>query len=49
MFPPLSAFNWPAVPNVKEDVLNERLYTAMLVIYIKCGDTIKKSFFWEKK
>ncbi len=43
------AFNWPVVPNVKEDVLNERLYTAVLVIFLKCGESLKKSYIWEKK
>ncbi len=42
------AFNWPQLPNIKEDRDNERLYTCFLVMFIKCLDSIKRSTEWEK-
>ena len=44
-----SAFNWPTVPDIREDPAMQQLYTAMLVIYTTCESTLQKSYVWEKK
>ena len=43
------AFNWPIVPDIREDIDNERLFDVMLVIAVTCEATLKKSYFWEKR
>ena len=40
--------NWPILPDNVDDVNNERLYTSLLVIYIKCNDSVVETTKWEK-
>jgi len=46
---PHSAFNWPTVPDIREEPALEQLYTCLLVIYTTCETTLQKSYVWEKK
>jgi hypothetical protein len=43
------SFNWPLVPDIREDPAHERLFDALLVICTTCQATLKKSYLWEKK
>jgi hypothetical protein len=43
------AFNWPTVPDIREDPDNERLFDCVLVIVTTCQATLRKSYLWEKK
>jgi len=42
-------FNWPRAPDLKDDVVRTDTYTAMLVIYIRCRESVASSYAWEKK
>lgn len=43
------SFNWPLVPDIREDPAHEQLFDALLVPCITCQATLRKSYLWEKK
>lgn len=43
------SFNWPELPYIRDEEPNYKVCTAMMVLFIACGDSIDKSFVWERK
>jgi hypothetical protein len=43
------AFNWPEIVDIRDEILAEKILTCFMVIFIKCVDSVKKSYYWEKK
>jgi hypothetical protein len=43
------SFNWPDLPNLRDDETNEKFFHSFLVLFINCSDSIERSFAWERK
>jgi hypothetical protein len=43
------SFNWPEVPNLREEEINEQYFEVFLVLFITCKDSIEQSFQWERQ
>jgi hypothetical protein len=43
------SFNWPLLPNIREEIVNVRLCTSFMVLFICCKESIEKSRQWELK
>lgn len=42
-------FSWPTLPNAREEVINEQLFQAFLVMNICAENSIKRTNEWEKE
>lgn len=43
------SFNWPTIPTIREDIINEKLFISLLVMLIIAQDDLKECFQWERK